>query len=295
MRFNVREIDSRYDFEITGMSYIGNPLDGTCLFLGAKIAGMLVNLKNHRDCLVFIDASVPVPEEYREKNCFVLAENPQKEYGLFSLKMQKMEEKEQEGWQYRITPEGYTVGENVVIGEDARIEPGCLIDHNVQIGRNAQIGFGSVIRNADIGDDFICHEYSVIGTESFNLGEAEGYSYRIPSFGKIRIGNHVDLGARVIIERGFNSETVIGNNSKIDSDVNIGHDVILKENVKITCGACLAGRVVVCEGAYIGMNATVRQRIIIGSKATVGMGASVLMNVRDGETVVGNPAKKMKI
>ena len=295
MRFNVKEIDSRYDFEITGMSYIGDPVDGTCLFIGAKIARMLVNLKDYAGCLVFIDASIPVPEEYRERNCFVPAENPQKEYGLFSLKMRKMEEEERAGWRYRTMPEGYTVGENVVIGEGARIDPGCLIDHNVQIGRNAQIGFGSVIRNAEIGEDFTCHEYSVIGTESFNLGEAEGYSYRIPSFGKVRIGDHVDLGARVIIERGFNSDTVIGNNSKIDSDVNIGHDVILEENVKITCGACLAGRVVVRKGAYIGMNATVRQRIVIGSKATVGMGASVLMNVRDGVTVLGNPAKKLKI
>ena len=295
MRFNVKEIDSQYDFEITGLSYIGDPVDGTCLFIGAKIARMLENLQSHTDCLVFIDASISVPEEYREKNCFVFTENPQKEYGLFSLKMRQAEEEERAGWRYRTTPEGYTIGENVTIGEGARIESGCLIDHNVRIGRNAVIGFGSVIRNAEIGDEFRCGEYCVIGTESFNLGEAEGYSYRIPSFGKVLIGDHVDLGARVIMERGFNSDTVIGNNTKIDSDVNIGHDAVLKESVKITCGACLAGRVVVSEGAYIGMNATIRQRIVIGKGATVGMGASVMMNVRDGVTMIGNPAKRLKI
>ena len=295
MRFNVKEIDDRHDFEITGMSYIGNPKDGTCLFIGAKIAKMIENLEGHEHCLVYIHETIHVPEAYTLKNCIVPCAEPQKEYGMFCLAMRQAENNERSGWHYRTTEEGYTIGENVVIGEDVRIEPGCLIDHNVRIGSHARIGFGSVIRNAEIGDVFRCHEHTVIGTESFNLGEAEGFSYRIPSFGKVIIGDHVDLGAHVIIERGFNSDTVLGNNVKIDSDVNIGHDTELKEGVKITCGACLAGRVTVGEGSYIAMNATVRQRVVIGKDAVVGMGSSVLMNVKDGVTVVGNPAKRLKI
>ena len=295
MVFNVKEINPKYDFQISGMSYIGNPKDKTCLFVVKKIQRMIKNLEGHKNCLVFIENGMSIPDGLQEQNCFVFVDNPQDEYGLFSLRMHEKEQKESANRAYKTMTGGYYLGENVSLGENVRIDPGCLIDHDVVIGDDAYIGFGSVVRNATIGNHFRCYEYSIIGTESFNPGHKGDYTYRVPSFGKVIIGNHVDIGSHVVIERGFNSDTVLRDGVMLDSGVIIGHDVILEDRTKITCGACVAGRVTVGRDTYIGMNSTIKQRLEIGQEAMVGMGSSVITNVKPETTVFGNPAKKIGI
>lgn len=292
MRFQVSEICPDYHFEIMGMSYIGNPKDQTCLFITGKIKEKIENLRGHRHCLVFVDQTVVIPEEIAEANCFVVTDQPASAYGRFAVQMRKAEEEEQKSRSYTLMPGGYYLGENIALGKNVRIEPNCLLDHDVTIGDDAYIGTGSIIRHAMIGKRFQCHEHTVIGTESFNMADDQGVVFRVPSFGSVRIGDHVDLGANVIIERGYNSDTVIGDYTKIDSDVCIGHDVELGAYVTITCGTCLAGRVKVESHSYIGMNATVKQRITIEEGATVGMGSAVISDVKAGTSVFGNPSRK---
>lgn len=293
MRYQVREIDGRFDFEITGSSFIGNPQDGTVLFLTKKIGNLLENLQGHRHCLVFIDNSILIPEEMRKENCFIKCDDPQITYGRFVEKIVVDEKKKQSNRAYTMTSEGYIIGENVIIGENAHIEPNCLIDHDVRIGKNAEIKYGSVIRNALIGDDFYCAESVVIGAEPyFFAGEPK---FRIPSFGGVKIGNNVELGAHVLIEKGFNEQTIIYDNVKIDANVSLGHDDVLGRGVCITSGVTLGGMVNVGDGAYIGMNATIKQRLKIGENARVGMGAVVISNVKERTTVFGNPARRFQI
>ena len=293
MKFNVIELDKKYDFEITGSSFIGNPVDGTVLFITDKVRNLLSNINGHRNCLVFADSTIDIPDEFKENNCFILCEDAQNEYGIFARKISAVEKKLQRSRKYTTTPEGYIIGENTVIGENAYIEKGCLIDHDVVIGKNAEILFGSVIRNATIGDNFCCAENCVIGTEPyFYAGEPK---YKIPAFGKVIIGNNVEFGSNVIIEKGFNSDTVIKDGVKLDANVSLGHDDILEEDVQMTCGATLAGMVTVGARTYIGLNATVKQRLNIGKDALVGMGAVVVSNVKAETKVFGNPAKKLKI
>ena len=122
---------------------------------------------------------------------------------------------------------------------------------------------------------------------------AEGEStFRIPSFGKVYIGNHVDISSNVTVERGFNSHTIIKDNTKIDSNVCIGHDDIIGTNVVITAGASIAGLVTIGNDVYIGLNATIKQRLSIGDGALIGMGSVVIANVKEQLNVFGNPAVK---
>ena len=292
MRFQVNELSPQYHFEITGMSYIGNPRDNTCLFITGKIKDKIGNLSGHQHCLVFADDSVDIPDELAKENCFLRTDHPAAMYGRFAVRMKEAEEKEQKDRTYQLMPGGYYLGENVTLGNNVRIEPNCLLDHDVVIGDNAYIGFGSVIRHAVIGKDFHCHEHTVIGTESFNMAEDQGNVFRVPSFGSVQIGDHVDLGANVIVERGYNGQTMIGDYAKIDSDVCIGHDAVLEDYITITCGTCLAGRVRIRKHSYIGMNATVKQRVTVEENATVGMGSAVINDVKTDTSVFGNPARK---
>lgn len=295
MLYNVENLDKNYSFEINGASYIGEPRDGTMLFVTAKIKNLLPKMNGHKNCLVFAETGMEISEEMKAQNCFLLSDNPQLAYAKFAREIEQSEKEKNRKRKYTLTPDGYYLGENVVVGEGTIIEPMAMIDHDVRIGKNAYIGAGSIIRNAVIGDDFSCKERTIIGTDSFFFAEAEDEEFRIPSFGLVKIGNHVDLGAQTVIERGFNSHTVLSDYVMIDSNVAIGHDDVIGEHVTITAGATLAGLVTVGNHTYIGLNATVKQRIKIGSNSLVGMGAVVITNVKDNIKVFGNPAKKFGI
>lgn len=291
MVFNVNQINPEYDFDITGVSYIGKPVDGTVIFITRKVKNLLNKLSSKRDCLVFIQEGIEIPTEYKKCNCFVISEDPQLEYAHFALKLSQIEKEKDRNRKYTLTPEGYYIGENVKLGKNVIIEPCCNIGHDVIIGDNAYIGFGSSITNAEIGANFVCQGRSAIGVDAFFMAEGEK-KFRIPSFGKVYIGNHVDISSNVTVERGFNSHTIIMENTKIDSNVCLGHDDIIGENVVITSGASIAGLVTIGKNVYIGMNATIKQRLSIGDGALIGMGSVVISNVKEGISVFGNPAVK---
>lgn len=294
MEYNVSQINPEYSFIITGVSYIGDPVDGTVLFITKKIKKLLGNLNSNKNCLVFIQEGIEIPDQYKKENCFFICEDPQLEYARFTLKLSQIEKEKDKKRKYTLTPGGYYLGENVKLGENVVIEPYCRIGHDVIIGDNAFIGFGSTILNAEIGGHFDCQGRSAIGVDAFFMAEGEN-KFRIPSFGKVYIGNYVDISSNVTIERGFNNHTIIKDNTKIDSNVCIGHDDVIGENAVITSGASIAGLVNIGNNVYIGMNATIKQRLSIGDGAMIGMGAVVISNVKEEINVFGNPAVKFGV
>ena len=277
---------------VGGVSFIGDPKDGTALFVTRKMRAKLGNLRGKKGCLVFAEEGLEIPKELGDGNTFVMTADPLGEYGKLALRIAAEEEKAAAERKHTLMPGGYWIGENVTIGEGARIEAGCLIDHDVTIGEGALIGFGSVIRHAKIGKNFRCGEHTSIGAPAyFPSGEGDD-AFRIPAFGQVLIGDGMDLGCGVVIERGFNADTVIGNHGMIDAHVCIGHDVRIGDRVRIICGTSLAGLVTVGDDVYIGMNAAVKQRLTIWDGAQIGMGAIGIVNVKAGTKVFGNPASR---
>ena len=295
MQYQINMLDARYDFEIIGTSFIGKPKDRTVLFITRKMSNFLGNLRVCSGCLVFAEEGIKVPDALRERNCFRMCEDAQEAYTEFITERQKEETLIQAGRKYTLASEGYYIGENVSIGENAQIEPGCLIDHDVQIGRDTRIGFGSRISQARIGDGFRCGDYAVIGTDAYYPTGNGEIRFQMPSFGLVRIGNHVDIGSHTVVERGVMGDTILADNVMIDAACCIGHEDEIGNRVRITCGAKLGGIVEVGAESYIGMNAVIKQRLSIGENAMVGMGSVVVTNVRAGEKVFGNPARKMMI
>lgn len=183
-------------------------------------------------------------------------------------------------------------GGGVQIGRDSCIEPGCLIGHDVVIGANAKILFGSIIKNAVIGDDFFCNEKAVIGSTSFTMYEDEnGNKCRIATLGKVIIGNHVEIGACNNVAAGGCGDTIIEGHVKLDGLIHIGHEAHLHKNAELTAGIIVAGFADIGENVYVGINSSIRNRISIGSHSVIGMGSNVTKNVSSDETVIGNPAR----
>lgn len=292
MEYNVQHISSEYNFIIKGVSYIGDPKPNTAMYVSKKVSYLLENLKNVQECLVFVEDGTEVPDQAKQTNCFIYSGNPQLTYAKFVDCFVEEQYIRDKAKKYRLTNEGYYLGENVQLGHDSYIEPGCIIGHDVVIGSNARIYAGSVIKNAVIGDNVLINENAVVGASGFTMTTDEGGNLiRIPTLGKVYIGNGVEIGAHDNISCGSSGNTVIEDYVKLDALVYVGHDAYIGKNVEITACSVIGGFDRLGCHSYVGLNASVRNRIDLGNYSVIGMGSTVTKSVEAGTTVVGNPAK----
>ena len=143
-----------------------------------------------------------------------------------------------------------------------------------------------------LGKNFYIGQNCSIGVEGFGHGKDEfGIWQRFPHFGKIIIGDNVEIGSNVIINRGVLGDTIIGHNVRIWHGANIGHNSIICDNAVILNGAILCGSVRIGKGVWISPGAVIKNKIEIGHNAQVGLGAVVIKDVSYDTIVAGNPAR----
>lgn len=276
-------------------SYIGKPQNNTVMYVTKKVEGLIKNLTDVNDCLIYCEDTIVIPSDLEQKHTFIKTKNPQLDYTKYVISLAQLIEQENAKRKYTLTDGGYYIGENVQIGEKSFIEPMCLIGHDVVIGKNARIYSGSKIKNCKIGDNFIANENCVIGTNAFTFTKnEEGSNMRIPSLGKVIIGDNVEVGMLTNIAVGSAGDTVIDDYVKLDAYIHVAHDVHLMENVELPAGTILGGFVTLEKNVFIGINASLRNRITIGENSIVGMGSVVTKNVEANTVVVGVPARKIK-
>ena len=293
--YDVGRICPGHHFSVSGVSYIGAPVPGTAVYVTRKISDKIKALQDAENCLVFAETGIDVPEQAGKTHAVVFTDNPQLAYARLAVQLEQMQRREDSAYRYHFHKDGYYASENAVIGDGAYIEPGCMIGHRVTIGRNAVLLKGTVIRNAQIGDDFISNEYAVIGANAFTMAEdGNGGKIRIPSLGGVRIGSSVEAGAHDNISRGSAGDTVLEDHVRLDALVHIGHDARLGRNVEVTAGVIVAGFAEIREGAFLGINSSIRNRVSIGAGTVVGMGAVAAGDAGDGLTVLGNPARPLR-
>ena len=149
-----------------------------------------------------------------------------------------------------------SIGEGALIGANAVIDAGCVIGREAVIGEGTHL-FANVTFHARcrIGRRGIIHSGAVIGTDGFGFANEGGVYIKIPQTGRVIIGDDVDIGANTTIDRGSNRDTVVGEGTKIDNQVQIGHNVeigrhcILVAQVGISGSARRHGSAS-CAGAY---------------------------------------------
>jgi len=176
------------------------------------------------------------------------------------------------------------LGANVAIGDNTVIESGvtigdnCIIGHNCFIGENTKIGNHSnlwanvvIYHNVILGDECLIHSGVVIGGDGFGFAPNNGQWVKIPQLGGVIVGDKVEIGSNSTIDRGALDDTLVGDNCIIDSQVHIGHNVILGNGCAVAGNSCIAG------STNIGNNC-----IIGGACAINGH-----LNVCDGVTITG--------
>ena len=287
---NVKDIDKNTNVE--GASYVGRPLSNTVMYATKKVERLLNNLTSVSGCVVFIEDTVDVPEAVNLNNTFIKSPMPQKDYANYVQGIFKKRVEDEKKLKIELSQDGYYISETARVGKDAVIEPGAFIGHGVVIGDNALIKAGAIIKNTTAGDNLVVCENATIGTTGFTMAnDDKGNKMRIPTLGRVVIGNDVEIGALSNVSCGSAGNTVLKDYVKLDSLVHIGHDVNVGINVEFPAGAIIGGFVEIGDNAYVSINTTVRNRIKIGEGAFVGMGAVVTKSVEEGTIVVGNPAK----
>ena len=183
------------------------------------------------------------------------------------------------------------VGEDAVIGDGTTLEPGAVVGDGCVIGRECRLHPHAVLyEGVTLGDRVEIHSGTVIGADGFGYRMAEGRHVKIPQTGIVEVGDDVEIGSNCAIDRGTFEATVIGEGSKIDNLVMIGHNNrIGKHNLLCgqvgIAGSCKTGDYVVMAG-----QAGIKDHTEIGDRAVVGAQAGVHRAVPGGQQVLGSPA-----
>lgn len=189
---------------------------------------------------------------------------------------------------------GAVIGHGVAIGRGSQVHANAVIGANVQIGRHTTIGAGASVSHAFIGDNVIIHPGVRIGQDGFGFAMGPGGHRKIAQIGRVIIQDHVEIGANSTVDRGSNRDTVIGEGSKIDNLVQIGHNVVIGRHCVIVGLAGVAGSATLGDYVVVAGQAGVVGHIKIGDGAQIGGGAGVHHNVAPGEKVIGYPAMPIR-
>ena len=186
------------------------------------------------------------------------------------------------------------IGENVKIGANSTIGHNSIIESNVVIGKNCNIGSNVIIKKSIIGNDVSIQDGAIIGKKGFGFFPNKYKNIRYPHIGMVIIGNNVEIGCNNTIDRGSLSNTIICNNSFLDNQVHIAHNVKIGINCIIAGQVGIAGSSTIGDNVMIGGQAGISGHLTIGNNVKIGGGSGVIKNIPNNTKVMGYPAKDIK-
>jgi UDP-3-O-[3-hydroxymyristoyl] glucosamine N-acyltransferase len=164
----------------------------------------------------------------------------------------------------------------------------------VRIGRDCTIGAGAAIVHALIGDRVIIHSGARIGQDGYGYLQGQSGQEKIPQTGRVIIQDNVEVGTNTTIDRGSVRDTVIGEGSKIDNLVQIGHNVLIGRHCILAGQVGIAGSVTIGDYAVLGGQVGIADHLTIGEGAVFAAGSGVITDVGAGERWGGYPASPIR-
>lgn len=259
---------------VTGLNEINRVEDGDLVFVDHP--KYYTKALNSPATTILIDKEVEVPEG----KAIVVCQDPCAAYNDLVR---------------RFMPQRYWANEQVEVGPGTEVHPTAVLGPHVRIGRDCRIMPGVVIyERSTIGDRVTIHANTVIGADPFYYKKRPSGYDKMPPAGTVSIGNDVEIGALCTIDRGVSADTRIGNGTKLDNHVQVGHDTIIGERCLIAAHTGIAGACVIQDDVTLWGQVGVPSKITIGKGATVLGQSGLIGSLEGGRTYFGSPAGEWK-
>lgn len=285
------------DRQISAVAPLGAAGPGDVAFLGDR--KFIVALGETRAGCVIVPAAAL--EAAPAAVAVIVSDEPQACWARASIAFHRAEPLSDAADRSEVVEDGTVVFEpGVVVGHGARIGRGTRIGANsvigpgVQVGRDCVIGPHVSIAFALVGDRVRLMAGARIGEAGFGAARSKAGPVDIPQLGRVILQDGVTVGANSCIDRGAYDDTVIGENTKIDNLVMIGHNCVIGRNCLLAAHTGISGSVIVGDNVMFGGQAGIGDHIQIGEGARVAGGAGVLADIPAGETWSGYPAKPIR-
>lgn len=182
------------------------------------------------------------------------------------------------------------ISKDAVIGDHVYIGPGVFIGAGVKVGNGTRIGASASLEFCEVGENCNFHAGIRIGTRGFGVAMDPRGHVELPQIGRVLIGNDVEIGANSTVDRGMGPDTVIGDGTKIDNLVQIGHNVVIGRHCIIAAQSGIAGSTTLGDFVICAAKVGVIGHLTVGSGARIAGMSGVVKDVAPGETVAGIPA-----
>jgi len=193
--------------------------------------------------------------------------------------------------------EGAHIGAYVVVGPEVRLGPGAtLLPHvvlypGVRAGSRLFAHAHAVVReNCELGDDVTLENGAIVGADGFGFSKDEqGRWMKIPQSGPVRLGDRVDIQANACVDRATVGATEIGDGSKIDNLVQIGHGSRVGKDTLICAQTGLAGSSVIGNNVILAGQTGIAGHCAVGDRVILTAQSAVSHDVPAGKMISGSP------
>jgi len=195
---------------------------------------------------------------------------------------------------------GVTVDPGAVVGPRAEIGSGTVVGANavigpdVRIGRDCSVGANTTLQHCLVGNRVIIHPGVHVGQDGFGFAMGPRGHLKVPQIGRVVIQDDVEIGAGTTIDRGANRDTIVGEGTKIDNQVQIGHNVVVGRHCVLVAKVGISGSTVLEDFVVMGGASGTVGHIRIGMGAQIAGAANVKDDVPSGARMAGTPARPIR-
>jgi UDP-3-O-[3-hydroxymyristoyl] glucosamine N-acyltransferase len=191
------------------------------------------------------------------------------------------------------------VSDSAIIGEGTVIMPGAYIGNHVTIGKDCVIYPNVVIMDhCIIGDRCMLQAGTIIGSDAFYYNKKTNrpvHYKKMLSCGRVILENDVEIGAGCTIDRGVSGDTIIGEGTKMDNLIHIGHDTVIKKNCLIAAQVGVAGATTLEDGVILWGQVGVNKTLTIGAGTEIYAQSGIAGDLPPGKKYFGSPVQEASV
>jgi UDP-3-O-[3-hydroxymyristoyl] glucosamine N-acyltransferase len=183
------------------------------------------------------------------------------------------------------------VESGATVGERAHLQAHVFVGRGARVGEDSWLMPGVIVSTeCTLGNRVRLHPGVVIGSDGFGYEFASGRHEKVPQVGGVLIGDDVEIGANSTVDRARFGQTVVGEGTKIDNLVQVGHNVVIGKHCLICALTGISGSTTLCDYVVLGGQAGIAGHITLGKGAKVGAQAGVANDIPPGVSVRGTPS-----